>query len=228
MKSLTPKLMSTAVLTVVFGLAACETTPPPPPPSAVLDIAEDKVCDETVDLIAAQPLMPKKAKKWYDEGHLFNAGTSCLRFNDANVNYMVFELPAHASNHVITVGGAKNGIRTLAADISILAETGEIVRTFGREKYMNIGGRYGVQFRPLEGEKYVLVTTNPELVGEEIRAMETKLLKGSGYIAGTTGAGASYTTYSGAENITRRTYSHEGVLSFRVQALSGKIGLPEG
>ena len=220
--------MSTAVLTVVFGLAACETTPPPPPPTAVLDIASDKVCDETVDMTSVIQLTPKKVKKWYDEGHVFNNETSCLRFNDTNVNYKVFELPASASNHVLTIGGAKNAIRTLAADISLLDDTGETVRTFAREKYMNVGGRYGVQFRPLDGEKYILVTTNPELVGEEVRAMETRLLTGSGYIAGPGGGGASYTTYSGADNISSRTYSHEGVLSVRLQALSGKIGVPEG
>ena len=219
------KLTRAAVLTAALSLAGCASTPPKPPPTAVLEISE-KECHDAVDLSTALPLAPKKPKVWYETAYSFNAETNCLHFQEADVNYMVFELPPNASNHVLTMGGIKKAVRTLAADITLLDENGNIVRTFERHKYMDIGSRFGVQFRPLEGEKYVLVTTRPELVGEEVRAVETNLIVGSGYAAYPNGGGASYNTYSGADRLTSRTFSHEGLLSVRLQALSGKIGEP--
>ena len=200
-------------------LAACASSPPPP--MAVVEIT-DKICDAEPDLLTPQALAPEKPKKLSDEIYQFKNDTPCFTKDGLSTNYMVFALPSQTENLALTIGGLKAQHRTLAADIAILNEEGEITRRFDREKYMDIGSVFGVQFRPRDGEAFVLVTTDPERVGEAVVSHETRLLQSQGY----TGTGGSYTTFSGAESLSSRTFSHEGMLRVRVQALKGKIGDP--
>jgi hypothetical protein len=203
--------------------AACATTQPPPP-TAVLEVT-GKNCDEKVSLATAQTLTPKGSKVWSDFLVPVQAASPCLIEEDTPVNYVVFALPETAENLVITAGGAKETLRTLSPLVTVLNEAGETVREFIPEKYQNLAGAFAVQFRPAIGERYLLVKTDPSRVGRTEESFEQNLVVGQGYAATPVG-GASYTTYAGREQTMRRTYSHEGSVYVRVQALSGKIGAP--
>lgn len=223
MRSSFPRL-SVAAGAAALALVACQSKPPTPPPSAVLDISS-KTCGQVVNLETAEPLTPKKTQKWVDIHTAVDETSACVTSGGQSGNYVVYELPEHATNHVITVGGAKQKIRLLAPAVSMLDSNGELVRTFIADKYQYIGGVFGVQLRPNEGERYLLVKTDSDLVGNVEEVFETRMVTQTGYASTPTG-GASYTTYHGQENSTHRTFSHEGTVTIRVQALSGKIGAP--
>ena len=219
-------MRAVSFLVAAAVLAACQSKPPEPPPKAVTDLS-GKVCDSKVSLVDAIALTPKKAKAWQDIFTQVTAETPCIGEADASANYVVYALPDHGPNHVITIGGLNQVQRTLAPKVMLLDWNGEVTRAFGSDKFQYHGENYSVQFRPSEDDRYILVETDPELVGETETGFETRLVMGQGTVATPTGS-ASYTTYSGREGATWRTFSHEGVVSVRIQAVNGKIGQPAG
>ena len=208
-----------------FVLSACESTLLPPPELPVLEIA-DKTCVSEVDLSEAVSLTPEKERKWYDLRTPVNAETPCIGEGEAAANYVVYALPEHGPNHVVTIGGQKQPIRILAPAVTTLNEDGSVSREFDAEEFMELGNAYAAQLRPRETERYILVKTNPTLVGETLEGMEVRRMSGTNYVS-TSAGGATYTTYSGAESSASRTFSHEGVIGVRIQARGGKVGIPE-
>ena len=141
---------------------------------------------------------------------------------------MLFKLPEiRKQNLVLTVGGYKEAIRTLAGRVVVLAEDGTPTRTFGPSDYMSRSNAHAVQFRPRESEHFILVETDPAMVGDAVSSLQQQLTQSQNnvYTGGTyTG---TYSTYSGHERSSRRVYSHEGVILVRLQAIDGHIGIAE-
>ncbi len=211
------------MLCAAAALAACQSTPPPP--EAVTDLS-GKTCQAEISLVDAIALTPKKQKSWQDVFSAVGAETPCVGEGKSAANYVVFALPDFGPNHVITVGGQKQARRTLAPKVLLLDWEGAVTREFADDKYDYRGGSFSVQFRPGEDDRFVLVETDPARVGETETRFETRLLVGQGTVGLPNGGAASYTTYSGSEGAHSRTFSHEGVVTVRVQAIKGKIGLP--
>ena len=208
---------------LVSALSACQSAPPPP--YAVLELS-GQPCETSPDRTTAIDLTPEKAKAFFLEVYDVTADTPCLETQDTKGKYLLFALPDEAPNHVISIGGMKQVHRILAASVSILDANGETVRTFPKTAYIHTGGMYGVQFRPRAGESFILIETDAEKVGDKQEMNETKLLSHSNtYFTAT--YSATYNTYSGADTKASRTFSYEGKVGVRVQALSGKIGQPE-
>lgn len=203
---------------------ACQSAPVIPP-SAVVELTQ-KDCAEAVSLTDALDLTPEKKKKWIQQQFKFDETTACAQVEGVPVNYTVYELPALAPKHTFTVGGAKSAVRTLGARVVLLDGEGEIVREFADEKYMDIKHTYGVQFRPRENEKFILVHTDAGLVGEAVHTTEQILTTTQYQYATAAGGGIAY-VQSGYEKEHARTYSHEGSLFIGIQAVSGYIGLPD-
>ena len=216
-----------ALLACAMVIAACQT--PPPPPLAVEDISH-KVCAESIDLSSAVDLAPERGKKKFlDLAHTIGADAACIRRNEANSNYVVFRLPAHGPNHTLTVGGAQDERRTLAVSVSLLDEAGETTRVFPSDKFMKFGNAHAVQFRSRASETYILVETDGGTVGRVDEVVEQRLLaRSNSAFNPAAGYSTSYTTYHGQDRVMKRTYSHEGVIIVRVQALNGHVGLPDG
>ncbi|MEM6747065.1 MAG: hypothetical protein AAF608_06565 [Pseudomonadota bacterium] len=80
-----------------------------------------------------------------------------------------------------------------------------MMRQFERESFLYRNSGYTVQLRPREGERYLLVTADPELVGKTYKSVETGI-NASSY---STGYGAA-TLYSGINTETTRVFSYEG------------------
>jgi hypothetical protein len=219
----TPQRLLPAAATLM--VAACATTPTPPA-EPVLTLG-DKVCATSVGLAAPVAMTPAKGKPaMHVFGHPVTAATPCLSLDGKSGNHVVFALPARPDNHTITIGGLQEPLRTLAPRVAILDGAGAVIRTFEADRFSNVGSSHAVQFRPAPEARFVLVTTDPDLVGKVVTGFEQSLTVGSGYVATPTGGGA-YTTYGGRESATRRVYSHEGVVQVVVQAVTGKIGQPE-
>lgn len=216
-----------AVSTLVLLQACATPTPPPPPPQAVVSLG-DKVCSSTASIEGAITLTPLKKMHDYSTYTEIDSSKKCLTINGVSGNYVVYALPASPDNHTITIGGALETYRTFAPIVSLLDETGKVTRTFSDDRYTVLGGIYGVQLRPGQNEKYILVMSNPRLVGTKTEALETRIAATGGYAYNpSTGYGTSYNTYHGYEKSASRTFSHEGSVSVVIQAIKGKIGLPD-
>jgi hypothetical protein len=210
-----------SVVVLAVATAGCVTAEPPPLP--VLAIT-GKTCTPQPDLATAVTTVPTRPAQWRDVTSQVAATTGCVTTPAGDANYVVFTLPDHPANHTITVGGTKDVLRIFAPSVSVLDASGAPVRTFEPSRYSDLGTLVGVQFRPPAEARYVLVQSDPALVGKEVSALEVGISSTTMYA----GAGAAYYQHaSGAVNTARRVFSHEGTVSLRIQAVTGKIGLPD-
>ncbi|EGF89223.1 hypothetical protein ABI_45700 [Asticcacaulis biprosthecium C19] len=208
-------------------LQACATTPPPPPPMAVTDLS-GKTCATEPSTANAVSLTPVKKQVLHTVSTLVDANTPCLTGADGSLsNYVVYAIPASGENHTVTVGGVQEAIRTFAPTVTLLQSDGKVTRSFGEDRFALLGNTLGVQFRPLPAERFIVVQSNPGLVGESVATVETRITTTSGYAAPTAYSyGYSYTHERGADGKHERTFSHEGYINVTVQAATGKVGLP--
>lgn len=214
------------VLSVSGLVSACSTTPPPPPPLAVSEIT-GKTCTDKPDLTKALAMTPKRKAQWHSIATDVDAMSPCLNLEGKPSNYVLYTLPAAPSNHTLTIGGAYEVLRILGPLVSVLNADGQPIRTFTADRFANVGNTFGVQFRPSDDARFVLVQTNPQSAGVEVKAFETQLISQTNYSYNPYNYGTtSYTTQYGREGATVRKFSHEGVVSVTIQAVAGKIGLP--
>lgn len=103
------------------------------------------------------------------------------------------------------IGGGIEAKRIFAADVSTLDEAGKKMRHFDRETYFYRNAGYTVQFRPRVGERYVLVTAAPDLVGNSYDSIETGVAADAAYTAVGTIA-----MYTGVDRTQTRVFSYEG------------------
>lgn len=208
-------------------LQACASTPPAPPPEAVVSIA-GKTCTAEPSLKDAISLTPEKPKAYYEVVTAIDSAKPCLTIGTASVNYVVYAIPQHGENHTISVGGVQEAVRTFAPSVVLLDADGKVARVFADDRFAVLGNMLGVQFRPMPKERYILVQSNPNLVGKSVSTLETRIGVTSGYAPATPSSyGYSYQTERGYDSKRNRVFSHEGSVSVVVQAATGKIGAPE-
>ena len=215
------------VIAPVMVLQACASVPPPPPPSEAVLTISNKTCANDPVLKDAVSLTPTDKKSYYEVSTLVDAGKPCLTTNGSSSNYVVYAIPQNGDNHIITVGGVQEPLRTFAPSVSLLDADGKVTRAFADDRFAVLGATLGVQFRPTPKERYILVYSNPALVGKSVSTVETRINSGSGYVAPTRYSyGYSYQTERGVEGKHDRMYSHEGYVSVIVQAIKGQIATP--
>jgi hypothetical protein len=220
--SKTVKFASGLLLT---GMAAACATVVVPPAVPVVSII-GKTCDALPLRATATTLVPKRKAATYNASVVVGPGAPCVMLNGKSSNYIVFELPQSPQNHTLTVGGQKESLRAFAPSVSILDGSGSVIRSFPKDRLTNFGTTFSVQFRPAAEARYVLVQSDPELVGTVVSAFETNIVSNS---VGTYTPYSGYSSYQnlrGQEGSTTRSFSHEGTVSVYIQAVTGKIGLP--
>jgi hypothetical protein len=211
-----------AAIFAAAGAVACATIEPVPPAPPVIELS-GRACDDALRIGAPTRLTPEKPSQWNVVSTPVTATTPCVSLNGRQGYYVVYELPFNGPNHVVTVGGAQEPLRIFAPDVLLLDAQGQVTRSFALEKYMVLGDTFGVQFKPAGAERFMAVQSNQLMVGQTRAGMEQRLIAGTGTACGVASC-SSYTTYSGTENLASRTFSHEGIVSVRVQAVTGKIG----
>ncbi|MEZ5998990.1 MAG: hypothetical protein R3B98_09880 [Hyphomonas sp.] len=160
--SLSRSILAAAAL---CSAAACATAPAPPPAPA-LTFAGTADCSETPDasLAAVVPV-----KKFQTSGNLtktIDAEAPCVTVDGSKRPYALFRLPEGVSVESVQAGGLFQRTRVFAPEVVMLDADMAPARTFGPEAYQNRGGSWSTFFRAREGEKYVLVRANPDLIGE--------------------------------------------------------------
>lgn len=189
---------------VCAGGAGCATAPPPLPP--VLQYARQD-CDAAPNLSSAISLTPEKERNGHVVTTLVGPQTPCLGRAGGPAPYVVYALPADLGDKTIAVGGVLELLRILSPDVFVLDAQGQVVRGFTTADYFYRGPVFSVQFKPREGDAFILVATDPARVGRRYDAINV----GTNTTTIYTGFGAANFT-NGVEASTSRVFSHEGTI----------------
>lgn len=162
-------------------------------------------CASAPDLAQAINLVPDRERAVHSINAIVGSATPCLEGPQGPGPYVVFAIHPDRADKTLIVGGALEARRILAASVRTLDAYGQTVRTFAPSEFFFRGGTYSVQFRPRETEAYVLVTTDPQLVGNVYSAINIGTVTTGTYAAGIY---ASWT--SGTDQSQVRTFSYEG------------------
>lgn len=156
-------LIGAALALPLFACAA----PVPPAVTSYAAVA----CAATPDLARAVAL-PAGKPRGEVVRTLVDAATPCLDVAGFRTPYIVYAIPA-AANRMIDVGGAVEAARAFPPAISILGADGQPLRTLGSDQIYPRGDRVSAQFIPRDGERYILVTVDPALVGTSYNSVAT-------------------------------------------------------
>lgn len=216
MQSTQMKARAAAGLLLAAAATGCASTPPIPPLEPVTSIA-GKVCDTAVSRAAPVNLSPppKETPEQHFVSHTFDQTTACIGGEAGERNYQVFELSGFTSGKLLTAGAPLDAKRVLAVKVSLLDRDGNVTRSFPREDYLFRGDTYSVQFRPRDTEAFVLIETDPALVGQERQSVATGM--NGQYMS--TGTGGGYTAYYGYDQKRAHVFSHEGKATIRIQTI---------
>ncbi|MGZ9114243.1 MAG: hypothetical protein ACXW3K_06425 [Brevundimonas sp.] len=184
--------------------AGCATIEPPLP--AVLEYARQD-CHPAPDVSAAISLTPEKETNGHLVTTVVGPQTACLTRAGGPTPYVVYALPADLGDKTLAVGGVLEGMRILSPDVSVLNARGEVTRAFAPSDYFYRGPVYSVQFKPREGDAFVLVASDRTRVGRRYDAINV----GTNTTMIYTGFGAANIT-TGVEAATSRMFSHEGTV----------------
>jgi len=198
-------------------LAGCVTTAAPPP-SALLEYARSD-CSAAPDLSTAVGLTPEKEKQVHTVTAPIGAKTACMATGTGASPYAVFALPQDIGDKTLVAGAQLEPLRILSPKVSLLDASGQVTRTFEPADYLYRGTVFSVQFKPREGEAYVLVAADPDRVGKRYDSITTGIASTVIY----TGYGAANWN-SGAEWRSSRTFSWEGLAQVSVYDEDTKEG----
>lgn len=193
-----------AALACAVITAGCATALPPLGP--VLEYARQD-CQAVPDLSTALSLTPEKETNGFTVTTAIGPQTQCLIRPGGPTPYLVYALPTDLGDKTLAVGGILEARRIMSADVSVLDASGQVTRTFVPTDYFFRGPVYSVQFKPREGDAFVLVASDASRVGRRYDAITV----GTNTTTVSTGyATANFTT--GVEASTSRTFSHEGTV----------------
>ncbi|RJY08676.1 hypothetical protein [Aurantiacibacter aquimixticola] len=204
---------SAAAATVLSLLAACASAPPIQRP--VTSYAPVAACPETPSFANAVSVVPEKDKAVWLVDHQLDSTSPCLTMSGVSGPYAVFALPETRWNAPIEVGSVVGPAALFSPHVEILGADGSQMRSFTPEHYnmrSHMSGRtYSVQFMPQDGERYVLVTSNPARIGSAIEGIATSTVTNTMWY----GYGAANWT-SGVEAQLASAFSYEGPVRVNV------------
>lgn len=209
---------SLAGCVVLLGFAGCASVTPPPP-MPVLAYAPQTDCASAPDMSQAMRFAPlSKAGKRMLRNRAIEMDTdmeeaACLQTASGASPYAIYALPEGMSGRVVYAGSLIDVNSIFAARVSTLDAQGGMVREFEASDYKRTGSRHAVQFRPKDDEVFVLITSDPALVGEVMETSETR--QEARYVSnGLTGAGG--TNIVGRTQSFDRRFSYDGLAGIRV------------
>jgi hypothetical protein len=130
------------------------------------------------------------------------------------VLYRVFQLPAAAEPYVVTVSSEPFGGAILLPHLLLLDSAGIVKREFARDDLLFRGTALSARFRSHPDEVYLVVESDPGLVGNSISRIGENT---SSYVMP---AGAGYfMIHTGSDSTTQLTYSHTGKLEIVLEPL---------
>lgn len=209
-----------ATLVPLALVSACaQSLPPMLPPTLTYDRAD---CSATPDLTRAISLTPVKGSdEWEERSDIWSIDSpiagNCLRRGNVMGPYLVYALPEYGSTQLIETGSVLEGVRLFSPMMVMLDGDGAETRLIEPGSYMFRTNMYSAQIAPTQDEKYMLVSVNPDLIGERYEAIRSGINTTTIY----TGYGASNWN-SGVETALSQGYSYEGTMRTRLFPVKDK------
>lgn len=203
------------------AVSACVTTQDWPPPTTSLAGA---IC-ETVPFLKAGEHLPYEGKAVDLEFQLTSA-SPCLRLDGQDAAlYKAFVLPRTGQEYRLKVAAYLQGTSILAPRLLLYTENGKLVRRYDAQKFLFRSGgtsawdssrttEFGIEIRGRTDEYYLVVTSDPEIVGKSRDRIETDVnvtgvMVGTGYVP----------IYTGSEDSQQFVFSHTGAGRIRISPL---------
>jgi hypothetical protein len=201
-------------VSTVLGLAACSHEPPPPPP--VLSVTA--TCTPTPSLAGATVAVfnPKDEMPVSED---VGANAPCFEPSPGVKSlYRVFVLPPSDIPYVVSVASTPVGTGVFAPHLTLLDAQGLPRREIPRDSFIFRGTDLSVLFRNHADERYLLVASDPSVVGQSFsRLQETRNANEMGAI--TAAGGAFFTVYTGTDTTTNLVYAHSGKVTVTLSAV---------
>ncbi|MCR6629973.1 MAG: hypothetical protein NVV74_07935 [Magnetospirillum sp.] len=197
-------------------LAACGQTAKQVPLTLTVPATN---CAASPNLATAKALVMPEGKKSVQQEVDVATDAPCLVEGSGKARYYtVFALPRTSGGGALTasVSSPAQGGVVFAPRISVLGESGEILRDIPEANLMFRGNVLSAVFRLRPEERYLLVTSNPERVGNNFK--RTTASVGASTVPVGTG---TFTTYSGTDLTLGYTYSHTGKVLVSIDPLPG-------
>lgn len=201
--------------TLAALLSAC-ATPAAAPPPAVIEYAHTD-CTASPELSGAVSLTPSRESAEFDVSSEVNDKTPCVGDTATGTPYIVYALPADYGDKTITVGASVERARIFAATATLLDANGAVTRTFASDQFTYRGGIYSAQFRPHQGDTYLVVKADRAIVGLNYESITL----GTGSTAACSAGGCFNWSY-GTEAHGVTTFSYTGTI--QVQVFDSVVG----
>lgn len=214
---LTARLFLAAVFTFVLGQEASARPKAATPP--ILEYNPDECASEVnLENRVTPPTDKRKLSKMMRNRTIvmssdIEANTKCLiNAIGEKTPYVVFEIPKDIVKQVIYAGSEITSNSVFPVEVSTLNETGEVVRTFPRSKYMRRGDHLAVTISPRTSEYYILATAYNEQIGREESTTEISTQD----VTISNGFGGTGTNTRGKAKTYDRVYSYDGKALVRI------------
>jgi hypothetical protein len=180
------------------GLAGCVAQTLPP--TLTLD---QRTCLNSIDFSRALPLAANgnPVKVTVDDN------TACLQTSGMRHAFVLFRLPDSPEPTLISVSSIVTGGTLFAPHLALLDSSGTSMREIGREAFVFRGMSLNAGLRPREGERYLLVYSDPATVGQQ-ESRIVGLTQASAVAAGP----VIVSVYSGNEMTLGHTLAHNGTI----------------
>ena len=194
----------------LFALAlmtACANVAPPPQ----LELG-GRTCEAKAYLAAARPL-PFPTKDAEPVVVDVDAASPCLQEEGAPGSiYLVFALPVTVETYFISVASTPVGQGVFPPRIGLLDADGAPMREIMMSGMLFRGTDLTAEFRSHAGERYLLVKSDKNFVGQKISRVAVGINQ-SGFMLGS----AYVPIYRGTDAISTLTYSYNGKITVTVR-----------
>ena len=198
---------ATIILLSLLGLA-CATQPAPQP---LLSLSRQDCASVPAMSSAVQPDWTKKNEAVVD----FNATSPCLSDTVSARPFAVVALPAAAENYSILVGSNVMNNIMLPLKVEFLDEAGVPTRAIEGSKFTFRSNQLAVQVRGHAGEHFVLITSDPELVGQTMKQVRMRVAN-----SGVALPGGYVPILTGVDQAMNLTFAHNGRVFVMIEPLT--------
>jgi hypothetical protein len=198
-------LLPLVVLTALGGGCA----KPPPPPSLSL---AGRACVEKPDLPSASavPLAENKPVSV-----TLDDRAPCIEAAGAGkAAYAAFSLPQSTEEYVLSVTSMPVGEGRFSPRLSLLDADGKKLRDIPPDMFMAHGTSLHAGLRPHAGERYLIVSSDPDTIGQT----KSQIMDGT-QAASSYSPGLIVTIHTGTENNVTLTNAYNGIVTVAAQPI---------
>lgn len=193
---------------VAATLGACAKAPPPP----TLTLA-GRTCVEKPDLASATPVplaQDKPVKVTLDDK------TPCLEAaGSVKVAYVAFSLPEATDEYMLSVTSAPVGEGRFSPRLILADKDGGKLRDIPSDMFMAHGVSLHAGLRPHPGERYLIVSSDPETIGQS----NSQIMDGTRVSTASVATGGYIQIHTGFENNVTVTNAYNGTVIVSAQPI---------